>query len=63
MRFITGSFRLKTIIGIALIEAVLLAIIGWSSLTYLEESNTKHLDDYLETPTKHFSATTKNALL
>lgn len=57
------TFRLKTVLGIAAIEALLLFIIGWSSLNYLEQSNVKNLTEHVQTTAQLFSTTAKNALL
>jgi PAS domain S-box-containing protein len=57
------TFRLKTVLGIAVIEALLLFIIGWSSLNYLEQSNVKNLTEHALTTAQLFSTTTKDALL
>ena len=37
------SFRYKTIIGIAIIEAILLGILIWNALIYLKSSNENEL--------------------
>jgi len=57
------SFRLKTILGIAAIEAVLLAILVFSGLRWLHDSNEEQLTQRGATTAKLFAATTKNAVL
>ncbi len=57
------SFRLKTIIGIAAIEALLLFILIWSSMAFLKESNQQELTRRAETTSKLFAAMTKDAVL
>ncbi len=57
------TFRLKTILGIALIEAVLLFIIGINSMNFLAISNVDNITEYAETTATLFATTTKNALL
>lgn len=57
------TFRLKTIAGIALIEAIVLFIIGWTSLGYLEKSNIINITKNAEATARLFATTTKNALL
>lgn len=57
------SFRLKTIIGIALIEAVLLAVLIISSLGLLRDSNEDQLISHARTTATLFATTTKDAVL
>jgi signal transduction histidine kinase len=57
------SFRLKTILGIALIEAVLLVFLIWSSLGYLRTSNEEELSKRAQTVVHLFATTTKDAIL
>ena len=57
------SFRLKTILGIALIEAVLLAVLIVSGLRWLQESNQAQLLQRAETSVHLFAALTKDAVL
>lgn len=57
------SFRAKTILGIAVIEAVLLSILAWSSLSFLSKSHEDHLIDHTTTTTTLFAATIKDAVL
>lgn len=54
------SFRLKTILGIALIEAVLLAISIASALRFLEDTNQRQLRDYSQATLENFVAMTRN---
>lgn len=57
------SFRLKTVIGIAVIETIVLCIIGWSSLTYLQKSNLEGIGYNAHATARLFSLTAKDALL
>ncbi|WP_136810251.1 PAS domain S-box protein [Desulfosediminicola flagellatus] len=57
------SFRLKTIFGIAFIEAILLGIIGITSLNFLAKSNVDNITEYAKTTATLFATTTKNAVL
>ncbi|MEM9489830.1 MAG: ATP-binding protein [Myxococcota bacterium] len=57
------SFRLKTVIGIALIEFILLAILIWSSLSFLRSSNEEKLVDRAATTATLFATTTTEAVL
>jgi signal transduction histidine kinase len=57
------SFRLKTIIGIGLIEAVLLSILIWSSLELLASSNEARLIEHVSTTATLFATTAKDAVL
>jgi signal transduction histidine kinase/CheY-like chemotaxis protein len=57
------SFRLKTILGIASIEAVLLLILIWSSLGYLRTSNKEELSRHAQTIVHLFGTTTRDAIL
>ena len=57
------SFRAKTILGIATIEAVLLSILAWSSLSFLSKSHEEHLTKYAATTVSLFATTTKDAVL
>ncbi len=57
------SFRLKTILGIALIESVLLLILVLSSLDFLRTSNEEQLIQRASTTSKLFASATKNAVL
>ncbi|MCB1876074.1 MAG: HAMP domain-containing histidine kinase [Chromatiales bacterium] len=57
------SFRLKTILGIAAIEALLLAILIVSSLGLLRDSNEDQLINHARTTATLFATTTKDAVL
>ncbi len=59
----TMSFRLKTILGIAAIEALLLLILVWNSLLFLAASNEEQLIKRADTTVTLFATTTKNAVL
>jgi len=57
------SFRLKTILGVALIEAVLLAILVASVMRFLRDSNELQLQRYAQVTSASFVAMTKDAVL
>lgn len=57
------SLRLKTILGIAAIEAVLLIILISSVLNYMRASSEESLAEYANTTATLFSTTTKDAIL
>ncbi len=57
------SFRLKTILGVALIESILLVIVVWNSLSYLRDSNQQAYIDRGTTTANLFAATTKDATI
>ena len=57
------SFRLKTILGIVLIESVMLVTIVWSSLNYLYESNVDEFNRRTITTSQLFASTVKDAVL
>lgn len=57
------SFRLKTILGIALIEAVLLLLLISTVLAYMRDASERSLENYAQTTVNLFAATTKNAVL
>jgi signal transduction histidine kinase/CheY-like chemotaxis protein len=57
------SFRGKTVIGIALIEIVLLAILVWSSLHYLGDSSVRSIADRARDTATQFAALAKDAVL
>jgi PAS domain S-box-containing protein len=57
------SFRLKTILGIALIEAILLLVLILSSLGYLRESNTEEIENSAFALAKLFATTAKDAVI
>ena len=57
------SFRLKTILGIALIEAILLAALIVSVMGFLRESNETQLQRYVTSTTETFTSMVKDSLL
>ena len=57
------SFRLKTILGIASIQAVLLVLLIWISIGYLRSSNENELMKRAQTVVHLFGTTTKDAVL
>ena len=57
------SFRLKTVLGIALIEALLLTILVISGLHYLSTSNAKQLTDRAATTAKLVATMTGDAVI
>ena len=57
------SFRLKTILGIAAIEAVLLALLIFTGLRWLHDSNEDQLLQRALTTARLFATTTQNAVL
>ena len=57
------SFRIKTIIGIALIEASLLFLLIWNSLYILKTSNEEELLKRTYTTARLFASSTQNAVL
>ncbi len=57
------SFRLKTILGIALIESVALTILIWSSLSSLKTSHEQELIRSSHTAAQLFASMTKDAAL
>jgi len=57
------SFRLKTILGVAFIEGILLIIVVWSSLDYLRSSNQQAAIDRATTTANLFATTTKDAVI
>ncbi|MES9905299.1 MAG: ATP-binding protein [Sedimenticola sp.] len=57
------SFRLKTILGIAAIESVLLLVLILSGLNFLSESNEEQLRQRAETTSRLFANATKDAVL
>ncbi len=57
------SFRLKTILGIAAIEAVLLLILVWTGLNFMHHSNEQELIKRADTTATLFATTTKDAVL
>ena len=57
------SFRLKTIIGVALIEALLLALLIFVGLQWLQESNQDQLRERALTMARVFATSSKEAVL
>jgi len=57
------SFRLKTILGIALIEAALLAFLIFNVINYLRDSNEQQLLDRVTTTVELFATATKDAVI
>ncbi|MTI08268.1 sensor histidine kinase, partial [Curvivirga aplysinae] len=57
------SFRLKTILGIALIEIVLLSILVFSSMKYLQDSNEEQLIERARTSAQLFATMTTDAVV
>ncbi len=57
------SFRLKTILGIALIELILLSILVYSSLQYLRTSNENQFYQRAETTARLIATMTSDALV
>ncbi|MCP5153009.1 MAG: HAMP domain-containing protein [Ectothiorhodospiraceae bacterium] len=57
------SFRLKTVLGVAAIEAVLLLVLIWTSMDYLSGSNAEQLAERAHTTARLFATTTKDAVL
>lgn len=57
------SFRLKTILGIAIIEAVLLTALIFSVLSFLRTSNESELKRYATSTSETFSSMVKDSLL
>ena len=57
------SFRAKTILGIAAIEAVMLLFLVWSSLGYLAKSNQEELARHALSTVSLFASVSKDAVL
>ena len=57
------SFRLKTIIGVAIIEAVLLIVLVWTSVNFLRDSTEEEMLKRAETTATLFATTAKDAIL
>ena len=57
------SLRLKTILGVGLIEAILLVILITSILDYMRTSNEESMENYVLTSTELFAITTKDSIL
>jgi|GEM_PF-4478636 len=57
------SFRLKTILGIVLIQATLLLILNWYGFNALKTSNSDELLKRAETTASQFVSTISDAIL
>ena len=57
------SFRLKTILGIALIETILLIVLILSALSFLRDSNEKLLIEHATSTSRLFASAIKDAVL
>lgn len=57
------SLRLKTILGVGLIEAVLLIVLITTVLNYMQRSNKESLEEYVDTTSTLFATATKDAVL
>jgi PAS domain S-box-containing protein len=57
------SFRLKTILGVALIEAILLSILVWTGLDYMKRSAEREFTQRAAATVKAFTVTTKDAII
>ncbi|MBX2807654.1 MAG: HAMP domain-containing protein [Cellvibrionaceae bacterium] len=57
------SLRLKTIIGIGVIEGILLIILISTVLGYMRQTNEQSLEQYVNTTTTLFATTAKDAVL
>ena len=57
------SFKLKTVLGIALIEALILALLVTLSLNFLYNSYSEAVQDQTRATAEQFSLTVRNALL
>ena len=57
------SFRLKTILGIAIIEGLLLMLLIWSGMTYLNDSNREGLSSQAYSTARLFVSLTKDSIL
>ncbi len=57
------SFRLKTILGVAAIEAVLLALLVWSGLRFIAHSAEQEFIQRAQATVQAFAVTTKNAVI
>ena len=57
------SFRLKTILGVAAIEAVLLALLVWSGLRFIAHSAEQEFIQRAQTTVQAFAVTTKDAVI
>ncbi len=57
------SFKVKTILGVALIQIVLLTILITGVLYFLKNSNEKQLTTYANSILNHFASATRDALI
>jgi len=57
------SLRLKTILGVGLIEAILLIVLITTVLNYMQKSNKESLEEYVNTTSTLFATATKDAVL
>lgn len=57
------TLRLKTVLGVAAIEAVLLCLLIWNGLNFLRESNTGQLEKRARTTAELFAASVKAEML
>jgi PAS domain S-box-containing protein len=57
------SFRLKTVLGIAVIESIALSLLIWTSLNFLKTSNESALMDRASTTAVMFATMTTDAVL
>jgi PAS domain S-box-containing protein len=57
------TFKLKTILGIALIESILLVILVFSALDFLRDSNEEQLQEHADTTSRLFKNAIKDAVL
>lgn len=57
------SFRLKTVIGIALIETIALGVLIWSSVNYLHDSNEQALAKRAEGTIQLFAVMTQDSVI
>ncbi len=57
------SFRLKTILGVALIEVILLVILVWNGMSMMHQSSESQLLQRAETTASLFSSMVKDAVL
>ena len=57
------SFKFKMVLAIALVEAVALVILISSTTRIMTQTNNDQIDRYVETATRIFSATIKDALI
>lgn len=57
------SFKLKTIIGIALVEGVLLLVLVLNSLAILRNASNEAINNYAETSARLFATSVENAIL